>query len=273
MMNSLERYPNFPTQLVEPRNVDVWLPPEYTQDPQGRFPVIYMHDGQNLFDPEIVITGVDWGVDEAISALAQAGKMRPAIVVGVWNSEKRWLDYIPQKPLETAGGESFKRRALQMYGSEITGEIRTDDYLRFLVDELKPFIDRTYRSLPGQADTFVIGSSMGGLASLYALCEYPHVFGGAGCLSTHWPAGEDVVLAWLKAALPRPGRNKIYFDYGTLGLDAQYEPYQRQADQIMLAAGYQPGIDWVTKCFPGADHNEASWRARLNWPLEFLLGI
>jgi predicted alpha/beta superfamily hydrolase len=269
----ITRHADFPSHDAMPRNVDVWLPPDYSVEPARRFPVLYMHDGQNLFDPAIVITGTDWGVDEAITGLAKAGKIRTAIVAGVWNGEKRWLDYIPQKPLETPEGENFKRKALQMYGEEFGGEIQTDHYLRFLVEELKPFIDQNYRSLPGREDTFVMGSSMGGLASLYALCEYPEIFRGAGCLSTHWPAGEEVIVEWLKEALPKPGAHKLYFDYGTATLDALYEPFQMKVDAIMRAIGYQQGKDWVTHKFPGAEHNEAAWRARVCLPLEFLLGI
>jgi predicted alpha/beta superfamily hydrolase len=147
-----------------------------------------------------------------------------------------------------------------------------DAYLRFLVDELKPFVDATYRTLPGRDDTFVMGSSMGGLISLYALCEYPQVYGGAGCLSTHWPAGDGIVIDYLAETLPPPGHHKIYFDYGTETLDAQYEPYQRRADQVMRAAGYTEGVEWMTRRFDGAAHDEAAWQARVHVPLEFLLG-
>jgi enterochelin esterase-like enzyme len=116
-----------------------------------------------------------------------------------------------------------------------------------------------------------MGSSMGGLISLYALCEVPQMFGAAACLSTHWVAGEGVVIDYLRRALPPPGTHRVYFDYGTETLDAEYEVWQVQADQIMRAAGYTEGEDWVTRKFVGAEHSERAWRERLHLPLRFLL--
>ena len=266
------RYEHLPTGLVESRNVDVWLPPEYDLQPEQRFPVLYMHDGQNLFDASIAFTGHDWGVDESIVRLTQAGKIRPAVVVGVWNIEKRWLDYIPQKPVETPQGEAYRQEVILKYGELSASQVTSDRYLRFLVSELKPFIDQQFRSLPGREDTFIMGSSMGGLASLYALCEYPQVFCAAGCLSTHWPALGGLCAGWVDSALPPAGQHKIYFDYGTETLDALYEPYQLQVDAVMRSHGYAHGVDWITRKFPGAEHNEAAWRKRLDIPMEFLLG-
>ena len=164
-------------------------------------------------------------------------------------------------------------KRFRIYGLDPESELSTDNYLRFLVQELKPFIDKSYSTLTGRADTFVMGSSMGGLASLYALSEYPEIFGGAGCLSTHWPAGKDVFLEWFKAHLPNAGEHKIYFDYGTATLDSLYEPYQLQMDHSMRQLGYTQGVDWITMKFPGAEHNEAAWRARVHIPLEFLLKV
>jgi predicted alpha/beta superfamily hydrolase len=150
--------------------------------------------------------------------------------------------------------------------------IRSDAYLKFIVEELKPFVDRTYRTRPDRAHTSVMGSSMGGLISAYALCEYPEIFGGAGCVSTHWPTGDGAVIDYLAQHLPKPGTHKLWFDYGTATLDAQYEPYQVRMDMVMQAAGYTPGRDWITRKFEGAEHSEKSWRDRLDLPLKFLLG-
>ncbi len=115
-----------------------------------------------------------------------------------------------------------------------------------------------------------MGSSMGGLISLYALCEYPAVFGGAGCLSTHWPAVAGVILPYLQEALPQPGGHKLYFDYGTATLDALYEPYQQEVDGVLRGKVYT-AVSWQTHRFDGAEHNEAAWQARLDIPLTFLL--
>lgn len=265
----LQRYPDFPSDYIPPRHVDVWCPPGSAGLDKSGYPVLYMHDGQNLFDPALSYGGVNWSIHQAMLRLMQESKIRPALIVGIWNSgEGRWRDYMPQKPLETPGARLLRERFIAERG----GAPRSDAYLRFLVDELKPWVDRHYRTLPDPADTFVLGSSMGGLISLYALTEYAQVFGGAGCLSTHWPAGGNLLVDALAAALPKPGGHKLYFDFGTATLDAGYEPYQRRMDAHVAAAGYTEGVDWLTKKFPGAEHSERAWRTRVHIPLEFLLG-
>jgi predicted alpha/beta superfamily hydrolase len=267
VIGTVKRHAAFPSKRVEPRNVDVWLPPSYEREPKRRYPVLYMHDGQNLFDPATSYGGVDWGVDEIMTKLIAGGEVREAIVVGVWNSPKRFNEYMPQKAVPGADA-----RDLENIPVEISGPIISDAYLQFLVHELKPFVDATYRTRTGRGDTFVMGSSMGGLISAYAVCEYPMVFGGAGCVSTHWPAGDGIVIEYLKRALPRPRSHKFYFDFGTETLDATYEPYQQRADDVMRRAGYTENRNWVTRKFTGAEHSERSWRQRVDVPLIFLLG-
>jgi predicted alpha/beta superfamily hydrolase len=264
---ALVRHENFASKHVAPRHVDVWLPPGYEKDNGKRYPVLYMHDGQNLFDPKLAYTGVDWGVDEALTRLVAEGKARPAIVVGVWNTPKRVAEYMPQRAVESAGAA-----ALAAFRKQFDSEPLADNYLKFLVTELKPFVDANYRTRAGRADTFVMGSSMGGLISLYAAAEYPEVFGGVGAVSTHWPAGDGIVIEYLKRKLPSPKTHRIYYDFGTATLDSQYEPYQRRVDEVMRAAGYREGKNWVTRKFEGAEHNERAWRARVEIPLLFLLG-
>jgi predicted alpha/beta superfamily hydrolase len=119
---------------------------------------------------------------------------------------------------------------------------------------------------------------MGGLISMYAICEYPDIFGGAACMSTHWPGIftvennpiPDAFLGYLKSNLPDPTQHKLYFDFGTATLDALYEPFQNKADGIIAAKGYT-SKNWVTKKFEGADHSERAWANRLQIPLTFLL--
>lgn len=112
---------------------------------------------------------------------------------------------------------------------------------------------------------------MGGLISLYALCTHHDVFGAAGCLSTHWPIGGSYLVQAISDLLPRPGVHRIYYDYGTATLDAEYEPFQLEMDHCMEMAGYRRDIDWVTRKFLEADHSEAAWRTRVDIPLAFLL--
>jgi enterochelin esterase-like enzyme len=113
---------------------------------------------------------------------------------------------------------------------------------------------------------------MGALVSLYALNEYPQVFGRAGCLSTHWPAGGSVLVEEMAAGLPAPGSHRIWFDHGDATLDAGYAPFQQRMDTLLCDAGWLPGRDFQSQTFPGAEHSEGAWRARLDLPLKFLLG-
>ncbi len=258
----------FPSTFVDARNVEVWLPPRYEQKPGERYPVLYMHDGQNAFDPSTSYAGVDWGVDEWMTSLIGQHKVRPAIVVAVWNTPKRFPEYMPQKAVP-AGDTSI---ATGVGGPPITGAVFSDAYLKFLVTELKPFIDKTYRTKPGRADTFVMGSSMGGLISAYAISEYPDVFGGAACLSTHFPIGNGLMVDYLARTAPDPKTHKFYFDHGTATLDANYAPFQLRADSVMRAKGYVDGKSMLSKVYDGADHSERAWRVRLDEPLTFLLG-
>lgn len=262
----LHRYTDLRPVGGERRFVDVWLPPSYA-DRSQRYPVLYMHDGQNLFDPAVANTGVDWGIDEAIVRLMRDTGHPGAIVVGVWHGSQRWRDYMPQAAWAALEAQGVPTP----YPIRADGPPWSDDYLQFLVADVKPLVDAVYRTLPDRLHTFVMGSSMGGLISLYALEEYPEVFGAAGCLSTHWPAGGNALVDFLAARLPAPGRHRLYFDYGTATLDAEYEPYQRRMDEHLRRAGYAEGRDWITLRFDGAEHNEAAWRARLDVPVRFLL--
>jgi predicted alpha/beta superfamily hydrolase len=152
----------------------------------------------------------------------------------------------------------------------LASAIQGDAYLKYLVTELKPLIDRSYRTLPDPAHTATMGSSMGGLISAYALNEYPGVFGRAGCVSTHWPLGDGMLIPYFVQHLPKPGLHRIYFDFGTATLDSNYEPYQQRVDDGLRAAGYTEGKDWLTKKFPGHEHSERFWRQRVEIPLEFM---
>ena len=266
---TLVSYQDVPSAHVAARNVDVWLPPGYAENPRKRYPVLYMHDGQNLFDPSLSFySQTDWGVDEAMTKLIAEGRVREAIVVGVWNTPLRLQEYMPRKPV-TAPALPI---GVEGMGELPASGIVSDKYLAFLVGELKPFIDDTYRTKRGRDDTFVMGSSMGGLISLYAVAEYPRVFGGVGAVSTHWPIGKGIVIDWLATHLPDPHTHRLYFDHGTATLDAQYAPYQQRMDAIVRAAGYVEGDNFTTRVFEGADHSERAWRQRVDVPLQFLLG-
>lgn len=262
------------------RRVSVWTPPGYETSDET-YPVLYMHDGQNLFDASSAYSG-EWGVDEHLVRLIQTGQVRAPIVVGVWNTDLRLREYVPSDLIEAL--PSDMARDLQ---SIYQGSSLSQGYLAFLVQELKPFIDRAYRTRPGRGDTLIAGSSMGGLISMYAVLKHPEVFSAAGCLSTHWPLKvqgledgawlqawrETLVSAWTRVigqGLADPGRCRFYLDRGDETLDQFYAEFQSRVDQTFLDRGYGPG-DFASLVFPGAQHTEASWNQRLDTPLTFLL--
>ena len=273
-------YSDFASNYVKARTVRVWTPPDY--DPSKKYAVLYMHDGQMLFDSTITWNKQEWAVDEEMSALHIDGKIKPTIVVGIDNiSEIRYTDYFPEKPFNSIPDSFLSEMDNMKYhggASLLSYEIMSDEYLKFIVEELKPFIDKNYSTQSDAENTFIMGSSMGGLISMYAICEYPEVFGGAACLSTHWPGifrNENnpipgLFIQYLKENLPDPDSHKIYFDYGTETLDSLYEVHQLKVDKVMKAGGYKPH-NWMSIRFPGADHSENAWSDRLSVPLRFLL--
>lgn len=263
---NLIRHENFTGTRMAPRHLDVLLPPGYGEG-DGRYPVLYMHDGQNVFRDEDAGYGVCWGVGQALEGVVASGEAPPAIVVGIWNNGlMRYPEYRPAKPFL-----ALSDRARQVVTAGLGGMPVSDDYLAFIVNEVKPFIDATYRTRPGRDHTTIMGSSMGGLISLYAICEYPEVFGGAGCVSTHWPAVEGVIAPYLVETLPDPATHRLYFDHGTDTLDALYQPTQAMVDAVVMGAGYCRDVNWVTRKFPGTAHDERSWAQRVWIPLRFLL--
>jgi enterochelin esterase-like enzyme len=269
-MGKIQRFHLIST-FVDNRNIDVWLPEGYNDS--KKYAVLYMQDGQMLFDSTTTWNRQEWKVDETMSRLIGEEKIRPTIVVGIWNNgPKRHAEYFPQKVINTLPEEA--RMALD---SLMPGGPKADDYLKFLVNELKPFIDKTFSTDTSSLNNFICGSSMGGLISLYALCEYPKVFSGAACLSTHWPAtfrANDIIPAsiirYAEENLPPPALHKIYFDHGTETLDALYPPHQKSMDRVMKTKGYDAS-HWMTRIFPGTAHTEHAWADRLELPLQFLL--
>jgi predicted alpha/beta superfamily hydrolase len=268
LVGKINQFDEFKSKFIIPRRVDIWMPPTYTEDPAQRFKVLYMHDGENVFDPSSSKwSHTDWGIDETVTRLMTEGKIQPTIVVAIWSTDIRVAEYMPQKLPQTPAYAGLTR----MIKKWVSSEICSDNYLRFIVEELKPFVDANYRTLPGQRDTAIMGSSMGGLISMYAFCEYPQVFGDAGCVSTHFPIGRGIALKYMQEHLPDPGSHKFYFDYGTKTLDKNYEKYQKKADEILASAGYTQPENWITRKFEGHEHSEVYWRKRVHIPLEFLL--
>ena len=279
---TIQQFQNFHSKYVAARNIDVWFPPRY--DKNKKYPVLYMQDGRALFDTTIMWNKQEWGVDETMELLLQRNAIRECIVVGIWNSEAtRQVDYFPQKVFQLLNLNQQADYYEANIGDRklLIGKVQSDSYLKFMVKELKPFIDSAYNDnvLADAKNTFVAGSSYGGLISLYAICEYPNIFSRAACLSTHWPGIltvkdnpiPDAIITYLKGNLPDPKNHKIYFDYGSKTLDSLYKPIQQKVDIVMKVKGYTLK-NWATKEFTGADHTEKSWAKRLSIPLAFLLG-
>lgn len=277
----VQRFENFQSKFVDARNVDVWLPDDYSAN--EKYAVLYMHDGQMLYDATTSWNKTCWEVDATAGKLQSEGKTKKFIVVGIWNNgSQRHPEYFPQKPFEgmTPTQRDTVTRQLQKAGRTTEAfHPYSDLYLKFLVKELKPFIDRTFSTKKDKNNTFIAGSSMGGLISMYAMCEYPKVFGGAACLSTHWPGTftvennpiPEAFLTYLKSKLSKIKKNKIYFDCGDQTLDALYPPLQQKVDTAMKQNGFTE-TNWMTQFFPGTNHSETAWAARLEVPLVFLLG-
>jgi len=269
----LVEYHDFNSSIIAPRDVFVWLPSDYS--PKEKYDVLYMHDGQMLFDANSTWNKQEWGIDEVMGKLSDEKKIKPCIVVGIASvPETRYADYFPQKVL--------RNLPTNVLPDDVN--FNADNYLQFLVEEVKSFIDKEYSTNKSVEHTFVMGSSMGGLISLYALCEYPEVFGGAACMSTHVPMilsnglSKEKADQWSKAfrqyldeKLPKANSRMIYMDRGDATLDAYYPPYQDELDKLMRRKGWKEPM-WVSKVFPGAAHTEVDWNKRLDNPLLFLLG-
>ena len=270
---TIKHFENFSSKFIDARNVDVWLPNNYNSN--EKYAVLYMHDGQMLFDSIITWNNQEWKVDETITSLLEKKLIKKTIVVGIWNNGKyRHAEYFPEKPLQ------FLKNELRdsIIKNDLLNKPQSDNYLKFIVTELKPFIDSSFSTYTNAENTFIAGSSMGGLISMYAICEYPNVFSAAACLSTHWigsynndyDAISTAFANYLNEHLPNPENHKIYFDHGTLTIDSYYKPHQVKIDEVMKNKGYT-SKNWITKEFEGANHTENSWSKRLHIPFTFIL--
>jgi len=201
--------------LRYPRDVIVWLPPSYRRTATRRYPVVYMHDGQNLFDPATAFAGQDWAVDQAASKLILSRRIEEPIIVGIYNTRDR----------------------IQEYSISPTG-LR---YAQFIAAELKPFIDRTYRTKPDAANTGVMGSSMGGLCSFLLAWWYPQVFSMAGCMSSSFLWNDNQIIKEV-FCYSGPKKNiRIYLDVGTE--EHQLIPGFEQMVSLLKQKGYKKGED------------------------------
>lgn len=267
--------------------VDVWTPAEYDTSSDKRYPVVYAHDGQNLFDASFTFAGVPWGIDKACSQLESDPDFEMPIIVGINNRGAEGLrpnDYFPENALDYISPDQTANTFIYDTCKDV---FLGNEEAAFVADELKPLIDSLYNTAPGVATTFAMGSSMGALASMYLLCEYPEIFGGAACMSTHWIGSLNLnpdytmnddeicataILQYLSEHLPADGTHRLYMDQGTIGWDAGYLNYEVMAREIARDKGYteENGSLYVYDA-KGAGHNEWFWQQRVEIPLKFLL--
>lgn len=243
---NIKEYKNFlATPLRGTKDIWVWLPANYQKDSTKKYPVIYMHDGQNVFNPMTASFGNEWSVDEVLSQLIDKKKVREAIVVASSSSK------------ENRNGEySFNRE----------GHLYAD----FIIQNLKPFIDSNFRTLKKREDTFLMGSSMGALISFTILWKHSKVFSKAAGLSFPPFAHDDNLFYWLeKEELPSE-KIAFYLDHGTSGQDATYLEHVLRFLEVLRIKGL-PEEAYSYKVFPYADHTELDWARRVHEPLSFLL--
>ncbi len=233
---------NVKSENLEPaRDVIVWLPPSYPSNRMLRYPVIYMHDGQNLFDANTAFGGNEWGVDEVMLdyiAGAHCGQLNEAIVVGIYNTSERMSEYTPFPDPKYSGGNG-------------------DNYVRFIVDELKPIIDKQFRTRPG------------GLISLYAGIVQPQTFGGIIAMSPSIWWANGAIIDWLLEHDIAGYQGKIWVDMGTREGEEAIEFARKLAGEIGKNAPGFKGLRY--REFSGATHSEKAWRQRLHLPLRYLL--
>ncbi len=237
--------------LPDDRQICVYLPPQYHADPARRFPVFYLHDGQNLFDPRTsYIPGRTWRAGSTADALNEQHRAQPIILVGVANTGlRRMAEYTPTRDYRMGGGDG------QMYS-------------RLLIEELKPFIDRTYRTRPEAAQTGLGGSSLGGLITLAIGFECPDVFTRLAVLSPSIWWNHRSILQLVADTRPKPPL-KIWLDIGTAE-GARHVKDTEMLSRMLQKEGWQEGLDLAFRKVEGAVHDEAAWADRFDQVLEFL---
>ncbi|MEW6278761.1 MAG: alpha/beta hydrolase-fold protein [Candidatus Eremiobacterota bacterium] len=248
--------------LDESRTILVYRPPGYSDKSPWNYPVLYLFDGQNVFDVRTAAFGVEWRLDETAEALIQARKMEPILMVAVYNSPDRFDEYTPSHDPEHGGGGA-------------------DRYGAFLIRELKPFIDRIYKTNRKASSTALMGSSLGGLCALYLGWKHPETFGLVAALSPSlWWAGRDLIAAI--AGDPRThGPQKVWLDMGTEESDEDRNRNQvpdviddvRTMKAVLLQKGYRLNEDFFYREVQGAYHDERSWSDRVGEILQALYPV
>ena len=249
--------------LQNGREITTYLPPGYGDHPDRRYRVLYLHDGQNLFDPAKAFGGEPWRVDQSATALIEAGRVPPVIIVGIDHLDAaRIEEFTPTHDRKRGGGGA-------------------DNYGAVLIDQVKPLIDSTYRTLGDAQHTALGGSSLGGLVSLYLALEHPRVFGHAAVMSPSvWWDRRAILRDVRRAAtrfngdVPRP---RLWVDMGTHESRGEGSARRVLEDARLLRAGlvksgWQEGVDLHYEEIEGGTHSERAWGDRFGRVLEWLFG-
>jgi len=260
------------------QRLTIWLPPGYDAGAR-RYPVLYMHDGHNLFDRRLSNFDKIWAADKAMLQVSASGAVEPHIIIGIWApGADRFRQYLP-RDIHDAASPGLRARMDAAAG----GPILSQAYLAWIAGPLKTWVDTSFRTRPGRDHTAIMGSSMGGLMSCYAFLNRPEIFGRAACISSHWPAidpraverGDPELIRlwdrWFAEKLGAPDGRRLWLDHGTATLDAFYAPYQQTVDARIVASGWEKGKDWESRVYEGAEHEENAWAARLPEIMGWLL--
>ena len=263
-------YRDVAAQGLPDQRLSIWLPPGYDTG-TGRYPVLYMHDGHNLFDLKNSNFNKIWAADKAMRLVMARGMVEPHIIIGIWApGGDRYRQYLPRSAYDAA--PPALKAQMDAAGG---GEIISDRYLAWIAGPLKSWVDASFRTRTGRDDTAIVGSSMGGLMSCYAFLERAQTYGRAGCVSSHWPAADPRAVGaanpelialwdgWFAARLGQPDGRRVWMDHGTATLDQFYAPYQQVIDARFAKAGWQKGRDFESRVYDGAEHEENAWAARL----------
>jgi len=248
----LSKHEQFPSRyLRNQRDLIVYLPPGYDDQPERKFPILYLHDGQNLFDGATsFIPGMDWHVGQTADQRILEGRVEPLIIVGIYNAGKQRLgEYTPTRVPRLGGGSASR-------------------YAKFLLEEVRPFLQGQYRVLAGAESTGIGGSSLGGLVSLYLGLRKPRIFGKIAALSPSVWWNERVILRFAAAAPVRP-LPRIWLDIGTREGPRIVDDVERFRD-VLTGKGWQLERDLHYERVEGAEHNEAAWAERVGPFLQFL---
>ena len=242
----------FPSRVLRnKRDLVVYLPPGYEEQSDRRYPVLYLHDGQNLFDGSTAfVPGMDWKVGQTADEAIAVGAVEPLIIVGIYNLGKHRIgEYTPTRVPKLGGG-------------------RADRYAKFLIEEVKPFIENEYRTLGGAHNAGLGGSSLGGLVSLYVGLKNANIFGKLAALSPSVWWNQQVMHRFAAAAQIND-RPRIWLDIGTEEGPRIVQDVEQFRD-VLLAKGWRAEEDLHYERVPGAEHNEAAWSQRVGPVLQFL---